>query len=160
MNVETIIRQLDLKPHPEGGFYREVYRNGQLASFPGFTGSRSFCTSILFLLRGGDFSTFHRIRQDEIWHFYAGSALKLHLFEHGLSPYRCLRLGKNLTNRENPLAIVTAGSAQAAETTGEWTLAGCTVAPGFDFSDFTIADRAKLLADFPNYAPIILRLSR
>jgi predicted cupin superfamily sugar epimerase len=159
MNAETIIRRLDLKPHPEGGFYRETYRSGQLASFPGFAGSRSICTSIFFLLRGNDFSTFHRIRQDEIWHFYAGSALTLHLFEHGPAPYRSLRLGNNLANRETPLAVVSAGSTQAAETTGEWTLAGCTVAPGFDFSDFTIADKAELLADFPNFAPIILRLA-
>ena len=160
MNAETIIRRLDLKPHPEGGFYREVYRSGQLTSFPGFTNYRNICTSILFLLPGDDFSTFHRIRQDEIWHFYAGSALKLHVFEHGSSPYRCLKLGKSLANQETPLTVVPAGSAQAAETTGKWTLAGCTVAPGFDFSDFTIADRGELLADFPNYAPIIFRLSR
>jgi len=160
MNAETIIRQLDLKPHPEGGFYREVHRSGRLTSFPGFTGPRSICTSILFLLSGDDFSTFHRIRQEEIWHFYAGSALQLHLFEHGLSPYRCLSLGKNLAKKETPVIVVPAGSAQAAETKGKWTLAGCTVAPGFDFSDFTIADKAELLADFPNDAQIILRLSR
>jgi len=123
-----VIRLLDLKPHPESGHYRETFRDPCLAN-----GERAASTAIYFLLRRGERSHWHRVDAAETWHWYAGSALILRI------DASSIRLGPDLTAGERPQAVVPARTWQAAETTGDWTLCGCTVAPGFDFKGFELA---------------------
>jgi predicted cupin superfamily sugar epimerase len=131
-SASDIIARLDLKPHPEGGHYRETFRDAGVD-----TNGRSRSTAIYFLLRRGERSHWHRIDTVEVWHYYAGDALTLHIADDGGT--RSIALGPDLASGEMPQAIVPAGAWQAAETTGGWTLVGCTVAPGFDFSTFELA---------------------
>ena len=127
-----IIARLDLQPHPEGGHYRETFRD------PGTdTGGRAHSTAIFFLLARGERSHWHRIDAVEIWHYYAGSTLTLQISEG--SGQHSIRLGPDLAAGEVPQAVVPAQAWQAAELTGDWTLVGCTVAPGFDFAKFELA---------------------
>jgi predicted cupin superfamily sugar epimerase len=129
-----IMARLDLKPHPEGGYYRETFRDARTDA-----NGRSRSTAIYFLLARGERSHWHRIDAVEIWHYYAGSALVLQIAEDG--DQRRVRLGPDLAAGEVPQAIVPAQAWQAAESTGDWTLAGCTVAPGFDFAKFEMAPK-------------------
>jgi predicted cupin superfamily sugar epimerase len=162
--VENLIRSLGLVRHPEGGWYRETYRSGETApaaSLPErFGGSRSFGTAIYFLLDKGDVSALHRIKSDELWHFYAGATLTVHLLtpqgEHGT-----IRLGRDLEAGEAYQAVVPAGCWFGAEVSGagDYSLVGCTVAPGFDFADFELGSRESLLKQFPGHADLIQRLS-
>jgi len=126
-----IIRKLQLQPHPEGGHYRETFRDKRAHD------GRAASTAILFLLARGERSHWHRIDAVEVWHYYAGSALALEIADG--EGRRRIRLGPDLAGGELPQAIVPALAWQAAETTGDWTLAGCTVAPGFDFATFELA---------------------
>lgn len=162
-SVTALVEQLKLLPHPEGGYYRETYRSEELISQhalpPRFGGERTFSTSIYFLLTAGNFSAFHRIKSEECWHFYAGSSLHVHV----LTPageYHLIRLGPDLHSGETFQAVVPAGAWFASETMGAYTLAGCTVSPGFDFRDFELADVAALTAAWPRYASLIGRLCR
>src|SRR6266853_6292402 len=129
-----IIARLELKPHPEGGHYRETFRDSRAD-----THGRSLSTAIYFLLARGERSHWHRIDAVELWRYYAGHALALHITHNG--DKRAVRLGPDLAAGEVPQAIVPAHAWQAAETTGDWTLVGCTVAPGFDFSKFELAPK-------------------
>jgi predicted cupin superfamily sugar epimerase len=127
-----IIARLDLRPHPEGGHYRETFRDPRTDAR-----GRSCSTAIYFLLARGERSHWHRIDAAEIWHYYAGHALTLQIADDGGT--RAVRLGPDLAAGETPQAIVPAQAWQAAESTGDWTLVGCTVAPGFDFATFELA---------------------
>ena len=127
-----IIAQLGLKPHPEGGHYRETFRDSRCDA-----NGRPFSTAIYFLLARGERSHWHRIDAVEVWHYHAGSTLALEIADH--SGKRSVRLGRDLAAGEAPQAIVPAHAWQAAESTGDWTLVGCTVAPGFDFAKFELA---------------------
>ena len=127
-----IIARLELQPHPEGGHYRETFRDTRLDG-----NGRSLSTAIYFLLARGERSHWHRIDAEEIWHYYAGSALILQIADDG--GRRTVRLGPDLGAGEIPQAIAPAHAWQAAESTGDWTLVGCTVAPGFDFAKFELA---------------------
>ncbi|MEM8838722.1 MAG: cupin domain-containing protein [Pseudomonadota bacterium] len=128
-----IIRQLDLQPHPEGGFYRETFRDSE------GSGDRAHSTAIYYLLGVGDCSAWHRVNDAvEIWHFYAGAPLALTLSPDGHDA-EAHRLGPNIDFGESPQIIVPKGWWQTAESLGEWTLVGCTVAPGFEFSGFEMA---------------------
>jgi len=127
-----IIARLGLKPHPEGGHYRETFRDARLD-----TNGRSLSTAIYFLLARGERSHWHRIDTVEIWHYYAGNPLNLQIADGG--GQRSVRLGPDLAAGEVPQTIVPAQAWQAAESTGDWTLVGCTVAPGFDFAMFEMA---------------------
>jgi predicted cupin superfamily sugar epimerase len=127
-----IIARLDLKPHPEGGHYRETFRDSRRD-----VNGRSASTAIYFLLAHGERSHWHRIDAAEVWHYYAGGALNLQIGDD--VGQRCIRLGPDLAAGEVPQAIVPAQAWQAAESTGDWTLVGCTVAPGFDFAKFELA---------------------
>jgi uncharacterized protein len=127
-----VIARLELKPHPEGGHYRETFRDPRSDA-----AGRAFSTAIYFLLARGERSHWHRIDAVEVWHYYAGDALVLQIAE--ASGQRSIRLGPNLAAGELPQAIVPPRAWQAAETAGDWTLVGCTVAPGFDFSKFELA---------------------
>jgi len=129
-----IIARLELKPHPEGGHYRETFRDAQVDA-----NGRSLSTAIYFLLARGERSRWHRIDAVEIWHYYAGSTLILQIADNG--DQRSVRLGPDLAADEVPQAIVPARAWQAAESTGDWTLVGCTVAPGFDFAKFELAPK-------------------
>jgi predicted cupin superfamily sugar epimerase len=127
-----IIAQLALKPHPEGGHFRETFRDARVDA-----NGRSASTAIYFLLTRGERSHWHRIDAVEVWHYYAGSPLTLQIA--GGEGTRTIRLGPDLAGGEVPQAIVPANAWQAAESCGDWTLAGCTVAPGFDFAAFELA---------------------
>ena len=129
-----LIAQLELKPHPEGGHYRETFRDTQLDA-----NGRSLSTAIYFLLARGERSHWHRIDAAEAWHYYAGSALALEIADS--DGRRSIRLGPDLAAGELPQAIVPAQAWQAAMSCGDWTLVGCTVAPGFDFSGFELAPK-------------------
>ena len=152
MDADAIIARYAMKPHPEGGFYAETYRSAGLIpadALPGFTGARAYCTAILYLLREGECSALHRLRQDEIWHFHAGGPLRLV----ALSPdghWTETRMGAS--PQETVQWVVPAGcwfGARPAPGSG-FCLVGCTVAPGFDFADFEIADPAELRARHPS----------
>ncbi len=132
LTAAEVIARLDLKPHPEGGHYRETFRDPANDS-----DDRSASTAIYFLLARGERSHWHRIDAAEIWHYYAGSALTLHIADD--AGQRGIQLGQDLSTGEQPQAVVPAHAWQAAETTGDWTLVGCTVAPGFDFAKFELA---------------------
>ena len=127
-----VIARLELKPHPEGGHFRETFRDMRRDA-----NGRSVSTAIFFLLTRGERSQWHRIDAAEVWHFYAGSPLKLQIADNGVR--RTIALGADLAAGEIPQAIVPAQAWQAAESTGDWTLVGCTVAPGFDFATFELA---------------------
>jgi predicted cupin superfamily sugar epimerase len=129
-----IIARLGLKPHPEGGHYRETFRD---ASVDGNGRSRS--TAIYFLLARHERSHWHRIDAVEVWHYYAGSALVLEMADS--DGRRSIRLGADIFAGEVPQAVVPAHAWQAAESSGDWTLVGCTVAPGFDFATFELAPK-------------------
>jgi hypothetical protein len=131
LSAAEVIRLLDLKAHPEGGHYRETFRDPQTI------GGRPLSTAIYFLLAQGERSHWHRIDAVEVWHHYAGAPLLLHLALP--AGHSTIRLGPDLAAGEQPHAIAPAGVWQAAETLGAWSLLGCTVAPGFDFSGFELA---------------------
>lgn len=149
------IRELGLAPHPEGGWYREIYRSPE--TIPG--SERNVCTAIYFLLERGNFSAFHRINSDEMWHHYDGDGVDVHVLEPG-GAYRRLSLGTGAGRQ--PHAVVPAGCWFAAEVAegGTFALAGCTVAPGFDFADFELADGVELSACHMQHAELIRRLTR
>ncbi|MEH2480270.1 putative cupin superfamily sugar epimerase [Nitrobacteraceae bacterium AZCC 2146] len=129
-----IIARLELKPHPEGGYYRETFRDSRADA-----NGRSASTAIYFLLARHERSHWHRIDAVEVWHYYAGSVLTLEIADDRGA--RVVRLGPNLAAGEQPQAIVPPHAWQAASTTGDWTLVGCTVAPGFDFATFELAPK-------------------
>ena len=132
LSAEDVIHLLDLKPHPEGGHYRETFRDSQTDS-----NGRSASTAIYFLLKRGERSHWHRVDAAEAWHWHAGSALELRI--NAGAGTQVLRLGADLALGERPQAVVPANAWQAAESLGDWTLVGCTVAPGFQFERFELA---------------------
>jgi uncharacterized protein len=133
-SAADIIARLELKPHPEGGHYRETFRDARLDAE-----GRACSTAIYFLLARGERSHWHRIDAVEIWHYYAGHALTLQIADG--AGIRSVRLGPDLAAGEAPQAIVPALDWQAAESTGDWTLTGCSVAPGFQFAKFELAPK-------------------
>ena len=162
---ETIIKQLNLLPHPEGGYYKETYRSKELIPenrlSNSYQGNRNVSTCIYFMLTSENFSAFHRIQQEEIWHFYLGAAILLHtISEEGT--YQQFTIGNDFNKGQTPQLIVPGRHWFAAELIEKdsFALVGCTVAPGFDFTDFELANRDQLLQDFPQYLKIIKRLTR
>jgi uncharacterized protein len=163
--VESYITHLQLQPHPEGGYYKETYRSEGLIArqcLPGdFQGDRNYSTAIYFLLQQGDFSAFHRIKSDECWHFYDGATLLVH----EITPqgnYKSTRLGRNISKGEVFQYVVPANHWFASEPApgSEFSLVGCTVAPGFDFGDFEMAKGDELLKAFPSHGELVRRLCR
>ena len=132
VTAAEIIARLELKPHPEGGHYRETFRDSSIDAR-----GRSRSTAIYFLLACGERSHWHRIDAVEVWHYYAGHALTLQIADD--SGQRSVRLGAEFVAGEVPQAIVPAHAWQAAASDGDWTLVGCTVAPGFEFAKFELA---------------------
>jgi predicted cupin superfamily sugar epimerase len=136
-----MIARLELKPHPEGGHYRETFRDAR-----GDVNGRSVSTAIYFLLARGERSHWHRIDAAEVWHYCAGNALTLWIAHDGGTKHT-VKLGPDVAAGERPQAIVPAYAWQAAESTGDWTLVGCTVAPGFEFAKFELAPNGWTPAD-------------
>ena len=132
LSAEDIVRLLDLAPHPEGGFYRETFRD------PNAPGGRAASTAIYFLLPGGAPSRWHRVDAAEGWHYYAGAPLELMIEQNGRR--RSQIIGVDMNSGERPQGIVPAGAWQAARSLGSWSLVGCTVAPGFEFAHFEVID--------------------
>ncbi len=150
--AEELIQYLDLHPHPEGGYYRETYRAAaRIAEL-----DRSYATAIYFLLKSDQVSAFHRIKSDEIWHFYRGSSLTIHVINDA-GEYQPLNLGPGAFQR-----VVSAGSwfGATVDEPDSFALVGCTVAPGFDFADFEPGDQETLLKQFPQHAELIKRLTK
>lgn len=161
--TEQLIEHLNLQPHPEGGFYTEMYRSDGIIEIDEdeFPDGRHYSTSIYYLLESDDQSHFHRIKSDEIWHHYEGSPLTIHLIT-PTGSYRTLSLGKNLEKGQKPQQIVPAGYwfGVTVEEPDSFALCGCAVSPGFDFDDFEMADRADLLEQFPEHEEIIKKLTK
>ncbi len=133
-DAADIIARLELRPHPEGGHFRETFRDARTDA-----NGRARSTAIYFLLARGERSHWHRIDAVEVWHYYAGSALTLKIADD--DGQWSFRLGPDLAAGELPQAIVPPDTWQFAESTGDWTLVGCTVAPGFDFATFELAPK-------------------
>ena len=133
MTAEEVVRRLDLKPHPEGGYYRETYRDPRTDAE-----GRAASTAIYFLLGLGDVSEWHRVDAAEVWHFHAGAPLVITVSENGHDA-SAHHLGPDLTRGQRPQFVVPAGWWQTATSLGAWTLVGCTVAPGFTFEGFEMA---------------------
>ncbi len=159
------INHLQLLPHPEGGYYKETYRSSEKinsSALPGrFNADRNFSTAIFYLLEQQDYSAFHKIKSDECWHYYAGDTLLIHvLYNNG--NYACIKLGSEIDKHEVLQFVVPANTWFAAECAEKslFVLTGCTVAPGFDFADFDIADKQSLLNEFPLYQHLINRLCK
>ena len=163
-SAKQIIEKLGLEPHPEGGYFRETYRSEGSINEENlddhYEGERSYSTCIYFLLTSDKFSAFHRIKQDEIWHFYDGSPIRLHVIsETGEYSYHII--GRDLDRGEIPQLVVPGGCWFAAEVlnTNAYSLVGCTVAPGFSFDDFELKPTAELIKLFPDKTDIISRLT-
>jgi predicted cupin superfamily sugar epimerase len=134
MTAGEVVAQLALAPHPEGGWFRETFRDVRRPD------GRSVSTAIYFLLEGGRESAWHRVADAvEVFHFYSGAPLELRIAPYAGGPERTVRLGADLAAGENPQAVVPMGDWQCARSLGDWTLVGCTVAPGFEFSAFEMA---------------------
>ncbi len=163
--IEQIVKELNLEPHPEGGFFKETYRSegiiGQDVLEKQYQGDRNYSTGIYFLLTSENFSAFHKIKQDEMWHFYDGSPLCIH----SINPegiYKKTMLGRNFSAGETPQYLVKGGYWFAASVPQQntYSLVGCTVAPGFDFADFELPKAAELIKQFPNHQKIIKDFTR
>lgn len=157
--INLLIHHLQLQTHPEGGYFKETYRSEELLHSPDFGESRNLLTNIYFLITSGNFSAFHRINSDELWYFHEGDSCIIHVL-HQQGGYSCFKLGSEITSGETYQATVKAGDWFASESTGNYSLVGCAVAPGFDFSDFEMADRKKLILAFPEKLELIERLTR
>lgn len=161
--VKRLIDLLRLRPHPEGGFYRETYRSDLIIpadALPDrYRGPRSVCTAIYYLLTAGEVSALHRVASDEIWHFYAGDPLELLILKGDEA--RLARLGNDPLSGELPQILVPAGAWQGAKVVegGRWSLVGCTVAPGFEFEDFELAP-PSLADQLPQHRELIRRFMR
>lgn len=164
MKKEDYIVLLQLAPHPEGGYYKETYRSkGKIKTelLPGIVAERNFSTAIYFLLEKNNFSAFHRIKSDELWHFYAGDPLEvIEITKNG--ELKITELGPNVASGQVFQYMVPAGNwfGSRVKAGGEFSLVGCTVSPGFDFLDFEMGSRGSLLKEFPQYKEIIGSLTR
>ena len=164
ISADKLIQKLNLSPHPEGGYFRETYRSDE--SIPGrhmprrYIGERSFSTSIYFLLKGKQFSAFHLLQSDEIWHFHLGSPLTIYCIATDGKRTDIL-LGHDIDEGQRPQAVIEKGTwfAAAVNDRSSYSLVGCTMAPGFDFADFTLGERKILIDSFPQHGKIIRELT-
>lgn len=152
--VDALVERLGLRPHPEGGFFRETYRS------PRSSGDRSFSTAIYFLVTAASPSRMHRVASDEMWHFYLGDPLEMLQLEPG-GASRVVTIGARIERDESPQVLVPANVWQGVRVVpgGRYGLVGATVTPGFDFADFTMGDRDELLAAYPDRAGLIAGLT-
>lgn len=153
-DAKQIINQLNLSPHPEGGYYRETYRSDQQVGLSDEV-QRSAGTGIYFLLTEGVLSDWHRVRWDELWHFYDGDILMLETIDRE-GQFQKLKLGDTIADDVEFQRLVPQHCWQRAYSTGRYSLVGCTVSPGFEFEDFEMIERQKLAQEYPDLADEIL----
>ena len=165
MTVDTLVKELDLLPHPEGGYYKETYRSEgkitQACLSSDFSGERNMATGIYFLIEKGNFSALHKIKSDETWHFYYGDALEvIEINEQG--KLTITQIGSNILQGNTFQYTVKANTwfGSRVNSNGQFSLVGCTVYPGFDFNDFELANRQDLIQLFPQHQNIIVELTR
>ncbi len=160
MNAQYYIEKLNLTAHPEGGYFKEVYRSDEAVSKQAlperYSGDRNFSTGIYFLLSGKEFSAFHKIESDETWHFYAGASMTLMMIDEQ-GNYAEKVIGNNLEQGELLQYTIKRHTWFASKVNDEnsFSLLGCTVAPGFDFADFVLAEKDLLLNRFPQHETVI-----
>lgn len=154
--IEKIVAELNMQPHPEGGYYAEVYRSPM--EIPGK--ERQLMTSIYFLLTSDNVSNFHRIKSDELWFHHAGSPITVHVLNE-VQGHIEIKVGSDILNGEHPQALVKGGEifGSSVDTSESYALVSCVVAPGFDFQDFELFKRSELLDQFPAHSEIITRLT-
>jgi predicted cupin superfamily sugar epimerase len=159
-NEQYYIEHLQLEQHPEGGYFKETYRAEENVSNRNGE-SRSASTGIYFLITSDFFSAFHKIESDEMWHFYDGAALAVYIIT-ATGELEVLKIGNDIENGEQLQGVVPAGCwfASKVSVPNAYSLVGCTVAPGFDFNDFILAEREELTAEFPAHTAIIKELTR
>ncbi len=153
--AQELIKELNLSPHPEGGFYRETYRSGDYMN----TQKRHLMTSIYFLLTGTNISRFHRISSDETWYFHEGTTLLVHTLDQ--NGHQIHRLGTDLKKNETPFFFVPKNTIFGSSVDGDegYTLVSCAVAPGFDFADFELFEAEDLMLEYAEHAEIIQKLT-
>ena len=162
--IDFLIEKLNLKAHPEGGFFNETYRCVESVKKenlpPRFSGDRAHCTSIYFLLTSENYSALHKIQSDEMWHHYEGSTLEIYSIDDN-GKLIIHALGKNLENNEQPQLVIKAGEwfGSKVKDKDSYALVGCTVSPGFDFADFELGDKNELLQKFPQHKEVIEKLA-
>lgn len=163
--VSQLIDKYNLKPHPEGGWYKQTYKSSEEIAANAlperFKGGRAFSTAIYFLLEKGNFSAFHRIKSDECWHFYAGGSLLIYVIEQS-GELKIISLGSDHTKGQSFQYVVPANCwfASRPAPESEYCFVGCTVSPGFEFEDLDLANAAELSAIYPQHKTIITELCR
>ena len=160
MNANDLIEYFNMTKHPEGGAFLETYKCKENVKFPGFDSTRSYSTGIYFLLQQGEFSAFHKIKSDEMWHFYLGGALKIVEIDLQGNLIETI-LGRDILKGENLQYVVPANHwfASIPMSDTEFSFVGCTVSPGFDFKDFELASFEKLSSLYPSHSKIIKSLT-
>jgi len=165
MDAQKYIKKLKLLPHPEGGYFKEIYRAEGIISQPNlpmrFSGGRAYSTAIYYLLESGDFSSLHRLASDEQWFHVDGSVLTIHSIDPS-GNYTKYHIGKDFEAGEFPHAVVPHGNwfGGTVDDANSFSLVGCVVSPGFDFSDFELAKKSQLMIQFPQHKDLIERLTR
>ena len=165
MNKEEIIQKLGLLPHPEGGYYKEMYRsegvisNADLGSE--YEGDRNYSTAIYFMLTSDTFSAFHKINQDEFWFFHSGDPVEFHTIKQN-GEHSVIKIGNDIANGESPQHCVYGGDWFAAKVDGEngFALVSCTVSPGSGFRDFVLPSGEELIKEFPQHEKLIKEFTR
>ena len=157
--AKKLIKELNLKPHTEGGYFSEIYRSQNFVKPLDSRSNRSALTTIYFLLLKGQKSRLHKVLSDEVWHFYEGAPLELFTIDKKLQKSDKILLGP-VRKKTTQVFVVPAGFWQAAQTTGEYTLVGCTVAPGFEFADFSMVNKNSkeekyIVSRFPKLAKFL-----
>ncbi len=160
---DQLIKIFSLLPHPEGGYYKETYRSAEVieTSSKQFPDQRNYSTAIYFLIEKSNFSALHRIKSDEVWHFYEGDALEVIEIDPNGNLIRT-QVGKDISKGQTFQYTVKAGHWFGSRVLkgGEYSFVGCTVSPGFDFKDFEMAKRDELCKQFPQHQQIIFELTR
>ena len=156
------INKLNLQEHPEGGYFTETYKSEKTMYREGYDGPRPVSSAIYFLLAGAQFSSFHRMKSDELWHFYAGSSFILHIIETGTGRLKELKLGADVDKGESFQIVVNSGSWFAASIVDHdsYSLVGCTASPGFDYRDWELGDMKILAKTYPQHKAIIEKYAR
>lgn len=165
LSHQQLIQQYNLLPHPEGGWYKQTYKSAEnisAAALPErFGGDRPFSTAIYFLLEKGNFSAFHRIKSDECWHFYQGDPLEIYILQN-TGELTTVTLGNDIGKGQLFQYVVPAGCWFASRPApgSQYCFVGCTVAPGFDFADFEMANWEQLIIKYPQHSTMIRELCR
>lgn len=156
-NAKQYIEELELQPHIEGGYYKQILKSEDVITHN--KKERSLYTSILFLLEKNNVSNFHELTADEIWYFHDGNPLTIHMIEQG-GTYHNVKLGNDAKNNEVLQYVVKKGTIFGSDVEEGYALVSCAVIPGFEFDDFKLFKREELLQRFPNYKEIITKLTR